>query len=65
VRARLEARLLADWDPEAIAARMRERRLDKNVVAAWARNVSPDDQHRWRILPEQNRIDGTPPSGGA
>jgi choline-sulfatase len=65
VRARLEARLLADWDPEAIAARMRERRLDKNVVAAWARNVSPDDQHRWHILPEQNRIDGTSPSGGA
>jgi choline-sulfatase len=57
-RAWLEARLLADWDPVAIDTRMRERRLDKDVIGAWARNIAPVDQHRWHIRPEQNRIDG-------
>jgi choline-sulfatase len=57
-RDRLERRLLADWDPDAIAARMRARRLDKDVIGAWARRVKPADQHRWTLTPEQNRLDG-------
>ncbi len=60
IRDRLEARLLADWDPDAIATRMRERRLDKDVIGAWARSVLPTDQYRWQIKPEQNRIDDGP-----
>ncbi len=36
---------------------MRERRLDKDVIGAWARNIDPEDQHRWYIQPGQNRID--------
>lgn len=57
VRERLTQKLLADWDPDAIAARMRARRGDKDVIAGWARNVKPADQHRWKLTPEQNWID--------
>jgi len=57
VRDRLEQKLLADWDPDAIAAHMRLRRKDKDVIAGWARGVKPADQHRWKLTPEQNWID--------
>ena len=50
-------RLLAEWDPDAIAARMRARRKDKDVIVAWARGVKPQDQHRWQVTAEQNWID--------
>src|SRR5262245_18102653 len=57
-RERLERALLADWDPDAIAARMRARRLDKDVIGAWARATRPEDRHRWKLTAEQNWIDG-------
>lgn len=57
VRAQLTQRLLAEWDPDAIAARMRARRKDKDVIAGWARGVKPVDQHRWQVTAEQNWID--------
>jgi choline-sulfatase len=56
-RERLERALLADWDPDAIAARMRARRRDKDVIGAWARAIKPPDTHRWKLTPEQNRLD--------
>lgn len=57
VREQLTAKLLAEWDPDAIEARMRARRKDKDVIGDWARAVLPADQHRWKLTPEQNRID--------
>ena len=57
VREQLTARLLAEWDPDAIEARMHARRKDKDVIGDWARAVLPIDQHRWKLTPEQNRID--------
>ena len=57
VRDRLLAELLADWDPDAIAASMAVRRKDKDLLGAWARSVRPADQHRWNLEPEQNRLD--------
>ena len=59
VRDRLERKLLADWDPDAILERMKERRRDKDVIGAWARKVMPPDQYRWHIQPEHNRVDGS------
>jgi len=56
-RATLEARVLDGWDPEAISARIRERRRDKDILDAWARNVRPSDGFRWTLLPEHNRLD--------
>jgi choline-sulfatase len=57
LRERLTARVLDGWDPEAIAASIRERRRDKNVIDAWARTVRPPDEFRWNLLPEHNRLD--------
>ena len=57
VREQLTAKLLAEWDPDAIEARMKARRRDKDVIGDWARAVLPADQHRWKLTPEQNRID--------
>ena len=57
MRAHLEARVLDGWDPDAIARRIVERRQDKDVIDAWARQVRPPDEFRWNLLPEHNRLD--------
>ena len=57
IRQALLERLLADWDPEAVRRRMRARRLDKDVLGAWARHVRPESQHIWALRPEQNRLE--------
>jgi choline-sulfatase len=57
VRHALMSRVMNDWDPAAVAARIRERRRDKDVLDAWARNVRPQDAFRWELLPEQNRLE--------
>lgn len=57
LRATLETRVLDNWNPEAVAARIRERRREKNILDAWARNVRPQDEFRWPLLPEHNRLD--------
>jgi choline-sulfatase len=57
VRQGLLQRLLADWDPEAVRRRMRARRLDKDLLGAWARQVQPQSQYLWALRPEQNRLD--------
>jgi len=57
VRQQLLARVLDGWDPDAIAARISARRLDKNVIDGWARNIQPPDEFRWNLLPEHNRLD--------
>ena len=43
--------------PEHVAQRIRERRRDKEIVGAWARQVRPADTFRWTLLPEHNRLD--------
>jgi choline-sulfatase len=59
-RDRLLARVLDGWDPEHVAARIRERRRDKDVLDAWARQVRPPDEFRWTLRPELNRLDAIP-----
>jgi hypothetical protein len=49
--------VLDGWDPDAIARRIVERRQDKDVIDAWARQVRPPDEFRWNLLPEHNRLD--------
>jgi choline-sulfatase len=49
--------VLSGWNPDAIAARIRERRLDKDILDGWARHVRPRDEFRWNLLPEHNRLD--------
>ena len=54
---KLTVRLTDDWAPEAIAARMRERRVEKDILAAWAREVQPEGTHVWRFAPEINWLE--------
>jgi choline-sulfatase len=56
-RERLLARVLEGWDPEHVAARIRERRRDKAILEAWARTVRPRDEFRWQLLPEHNKLE--------
>jgi choline-sulfatase len=56
-RERLVARVRDGWDPEAIGARIRARREEKDVIDRWARNVRPRDEFRWTLLPEHNRLE--------
>ena len=55
--ARLMARALDGWGPEAIAETMRVRRERKDVLAAWARRTEPPSAYLWRLRPEMNRLD--------
>lgn len=57
VLARLMERLTEGWNPSAIAARMRERRIEKDILAAWARQVRPTETHVWQFAPGINRLD--------
>jgi choline-sulfatase len=57
VHDQLHARLLADWDPDAIDRRMRARRADKDLIGAWGRRVNPPNTHLWPVRPDHNRLD--------
>ena len=51
------ARVLEDWDPDAIAKRMGKRRANKDIVALWARQTDPKSTHLWALEPDMNRLD--------
>ena len=53
----LKAQVLADWDPEAVAAQMAARRADQPILTAWTRNVQPPDQYRWKMTLGMSYID--------
>ena len=57
IRDALVARVVADWDPEAIAREIAPRVADKRLLQAWARTVNPPESHRWPIRTEDNRLD--------
>ncbi|MGH7050216.1 MAG: sulfatase-like hydrolase/transferase [Acetobacteraceae bacterium] len=57
VREKLAARLMAEWDPERIRARMAVRRREKDLLAAWAKRVGPESRFLWPLSPEQNRLE--------
>jgi choline-sulfatase len=57
LRDALLAKVRNGWNPDAIAARIRERRSDKQIIEAWARNVQPADAFRWNLRPELNRLE--------
>ena len=57
VRDNLAAKILADWDPEAVIADMAVRRESKELMKAWGHSVLPPDTHRWTLLEEYNWLD--------
>lgn len=56
----MRARLLADWKPDHIVARVEAHIAEQQVLANWARNVVPDDILRWPMKPEHNWLGPNP-----
>ncbi|MDP6698888.1 MAG: sulfatase-like hydrolase/transferase, partial [Candidatus Latescibacteria bacterium] len=56
--AKLEAEILAGWDPDTIAARMEQLRSDARILSGWGKNVQPPDSIRWNLHPEMDYLDG-------
>ncbi|MDB2384221.1 DUF4976 domain-containing protein, partial [bacterium] len=54
---KLTERVLENWTPETIAARMQERRIDKDLLAAWGQKVQPEESHIWKFSTDMNRLD--------
>lgn len=54
----LMARLTRDWDPRAIAQKMKTRRVEKDILAQWAKNVMPVSTHIWKFNPDINMLNG-------
>ena len=61
IRATLEREVLAGWDPEAIARRMRSRRADRQMIDQWVKEVKPADQYRWERKKEMDYRDEVQP----
>lgn len=59
----LRARVLADWDPEAILRQVRRNVADQSVLARWARTVDPAEIIRWSMDPADNWLGRQPPGG--
>ncbi|WP_323765704.1 sulfatase-like hydrolase/transferase [Marinovum sp.] len=57
IRSELEAALTADWSVEAVAARMRARRAEKDLLASWSAQVQPGSSHIWNFTPGINRLE--------
>jgi choline-sulfatase len=57
IRNELTGQLLADWNPEWIAAKMAALRADNRVLRAWAQRTQPLDHYRWELRPEMNWLD--------
>lgn len=58
---KLMSKITEDWTPNEIAARMKTRRIEKDILAKWAENVQPASTHVWNFSPDINRLDDHPP----
>lgn len=57
IRQSLTARVLAGWNPDAIALKQTDRREEHELLAEWARQTRPEDHHRWRLRADDNWLD--------
>ena len=58
----LVALALADWDPQAIAAKMAAQRADNQLLRQWGKQIQPPDSIRWQLKPEMNYLNDWPNS---
>lgn len=58
LRNSLLKKLFDGWDAESIAGRMRERRVEKDVVDAWAKMIQPKSEFLWPFDPADNFLQG-------
>ena len=54
IKNKLEALLLADWNPEEIDKDIQSRNKEKAILKAWAQSVKPADTFRWETKMEDN-----------
>ncbi len=57
IREQLTTEVLAGWDPEAVAEKMEQKRVDLEVIRAWVEHTKPKDQFRWDRRPEMDYLD--------
>ncbi|MCZ6633307.1 MAG: sulfatase-like hydrolase/transferase [bacterium] len=57
VREELTERVLAGWDPEWVAAKMEEKRVNLEVIRAWVQETNPPEQFRWEVTPGMGFLD--------
>ena len=57
IRTELTERVLDDWDPEWVKAKMADKKADVAIMKAWTGNVKPPDLYRWPLKPEMNYLD--------
>ena len=57
IRDRLIERVLDGWSPGRIAARMKAKREEAQVLSQWASQSGPPDRYRWDLRPEMNYLD--------
>ena len=56
-REELEAKILSNWNPEAINGTIRTRNSEKALLKAWAQSTKPADSFRWETRMEDNWLD--------
>ncbi|MFP3897230.1 MAG: sulfatase-like hydrolase/transferase [Anaerolineales bacterium] len=49
--------VLEGWDPDAVWARMQEKRADEEVLTAWAQCVKPPETYRWPLQPQMDYLE--------
>ena len=49
--------MLDSWNPDDIAEHMAHQRLDREILARWARQTEPEDEFRWDLRPEMDYLD--------
>lgn len=52
----LTAELTAEWTAKDIAARMKIRRAEKDLIGKWEQAVQPESSYFWRFSPDDNRL---------
>ena len=64
VLAVLRARLLAEWDPDAIVATLGLHIAEQALLARWTKVVDPPELLRWQMHTGDNWLGRSPPPGG-
>jgi choline-sulfatase len=53
----LRAELFHGWDPQQVAEGLSALRQDRDILAAWGKQVQPADSIRWDLKPEMDYLD--------
>lgn len=57
IKADLTERVLHNWNPEEIKARMSVMKERTQVINSWVKSVQPPDTYRWHMEPEMSYLD--------